>query len=112
MKDCQISWDPLLHVSAYREATIRMLEDGAPWWPKAMDAQSTDTKLAHLMSEKSLAPNWVKLILENCRKQDILHFCREPDHADAVYNSIRWPELLPLLSAKTKRQYLSEDLSL
>ena len=112
MKDCQIAWDPLLRVAAYRDATTRMLDDGAPWWPKAMDAQTIDTKLAHLLSEKNLAPNWVKLILENCRKEDILNFCREPEHADAVYNSVRWPELLPLLSPKAKRQYLSEDLCL
>lgn len=112
MKDCQIAWDPLLKFPEYREASLMMMNEKAPWWPKAMDGQHTDQKLAYLLTQKSLSPNWVKMILSMTPMPELLKFCENPEYADAVYSSIKRDELLPLLSPKMKRQCLTEDLDL
>ena len=112
MADCQIAWDPLLRFKHYQEASVKMINEGAPWWPQAMQRQDIDQKLAYLLTQKSLSPNWVKMVLLLTPEPDILHFCQKPENADAVFSSIKLPSLLPLLSQKVKRQCLSDDLSL
>lgn len=112
MQDLQIAWDPLLRYPVYLEAAKTLLQDGTPWWPKSLAHANNDVRLDQLVEARPISPNWVKLVLSMVNENELLKYCSTTTRADAVYESLKKPELIPLLSSKMKRNVLADDLSL